>query len=504
MAEYVIVYFAKWYQFHIFVAKYNKNMSKIVGRKQEIEELERLYHSDRSEFVAVYGRRRVGKTFLIKQALKDRFTFQHTGVSPVDQEDEKNRLKTQLESFYFSLLNHGLEGFKQPKSWMEAFFLLTQLLQSLDKGQRMVIFIDELPWMDTPRSNFLSAFESFWNGWCSGHDNIMLIVCGSATSWILSNLSRNKGGLYGRLTCEIKLSPFTLKECEEYFEHENIEMSRYDIVQAHMVFGGMPYYLSYFRKGYSFEKNTDMILFGNKPRLHDEFNRLFNAIFTNAEDCKKIISLLATRNYGFTREEISKATGIPFGGGLTGMLASLIESDFLIRYTPYGKGMLEHYKLIDNFCLFWIKYVKNNQREASFMNDNCTSGIMKAWRGVAFEQVCWQHIIQIKRALGIEGVRTSISAWNQKGTESKTGAQVDMLIMRDDNIVNLCEMKFTSTLYCIDKEEEQKILHRIEALSNTLSDKQKVHLTLITTYGLQYGKHSGKIQKTINCEDLFT
>ena len=138
------------------------------------------------------------------------------------------------------------------------------------------------------------------------------------------------------------------------------------------------------------------------------------------------------------------------------------------------------------------------------MNDNCTSGIMKAWRGVAFEQVCWQHIIQIKRALGIEGVRTSISAWNQKGTESKTGAQVDMLIMRDDNIVNLCEMKFASTLYSIDKEEEQKILHRIEALSNTLSDKQKVHLTLITTYGLQYGKHSGKIQKTINCEDLFT
>ena len=235
----------------IFLLSLRQNivvMSTIIGRKQEIEELERLYYSDRAEFAAVYGRRRVGKTFLIKQALKDRFTFQHTGVSPVDQQDEKNRMRTQLESFFYSMLNHGLEGFKQPKTWMEAFYQLTQLLQKLDNGQRMVIFIDELPWMDTPRSGFLPAFESFWNGWCNGHDNVMLVVCGSATSWMLSNLSRSKGGLYGRVTDEMKVSPFTLKECEEYFEHENIELSRYDIIQSHMVFGGRPYLLIYFRK----------------------------------------------------------------------------------------------------------------------------------------------------------------------------------------------------------------------------------------------------------------
>ena len=206
----------------------------IVGRKEEIAELEALYNSGRSEFVAVYGRRRVGKTFLIKQALKGRITFQHTGVSPVDQGSDKNRFKTQLESFYYALLNHGLEGFKAPKSWMEAFFQLEQLLQNQDNGSRQVVFIDELPWMDTPRSGFLPAFESFWNGWCSGRDNIMLIVCGSATSWILSNLSRNKGGLYGRLTTEIKLSPFRLHECEEYFNQANIQMSRcnYSAVSA--------------------------------------------------------------------------------------------------------------------------------------------------------------------------------------------------------------------------------------------------------------------------------
>lgn len=479
-------------------------MSTIIGRKSEIEELERLYNSDRSEFVAVYGRRRVGKTFLIKQALKDRITFQHTGVSPVDQEGEKNRMKTQLESFYYSLLNHGLEGIQMPKSWMEAFYLLEQLLMQIDDGSRQVVFLDELPWLDTPRSGFLPAFESFWNGWCSGRDNIMLVVCGSATSWILGNLTRSKGGLYGRLTDDIKLSPFTLKECEDYFTHEEIELSRYDIAQAYMVFGGIPYYLSYFRKGLSFEKNVDKILFDRSPRLKDEFNRLFSAIFSNADDCKKIIRLLATRNSGFTREEIAKSTGLPLGGGLTNTLASLAESDFIQKYSPYGiPGKQERYKLIDNFCLFWLKYVEQNCKDSSFMSDNVTSDILKSWHGVAFEQLCWQHIIQIKRALEIGGVKTSLSAWCLKGNEEHRGVQIDMLIFRNDNVVNLCEMKFASSPYEIDKDENMRLRERIEALKSTLSPKQTVHLTMVTTYGVAHGKYSGIVQSQVRLDDLF-
>ncbi len=479
-------------------------MSYVIGRKSEIEEIEKHYRSDRPEFIAVYGRRRVGKTFLINQTLKGRITFHHTGVSPVDQEKGKSRMKVQLESFYFSLLSHGLEGFMMPKSWMEAFYQLEQLLLKLDDGNRQVVFIDELPWMDTPRSGFLPAFESFWNGWCSRRDNMMLVVCGSATSWILGNLSRSRGGLYGRLTDEIKLSPFTLKECEEYFTHAQIELSRYDIVQAHMVFGGIPYYLSYFEKGLSFERNTDKLLFGKNPRLKDEFNRLFNAVFGNPEDCKKIIRLLATRHSGFTREEIANATGLPFGGGLTDTLKALAESDFIFRYTPYGKqAREERYKLADNFCLFWVKYVEPNLSNVSFMTDNITSDIMSSWRGVAFEEVCWQHIAQIKKALEIGGVKSSVSAWNVKGNERQDGAQIDLLIVRDDKVVNLCEMKFAGDVYTIEKDEEAKIRNRIETLKKTLSKRQTVHLTLITTYGVAYGKHSGIVQKQVEMDDLF-
>ena len=476
----------------------------LIGRKEEITELEKLYNSDRAEFVAVYGRRRVGKTFLIKQALKERITFQHTGVSPVEQSSDKRRMSVQLESFYYSLLNHGLEGYKQPKTWMEAFFLLEQLLQDLDNGERQVVFIDELPWMDTPRSGFLPAFESFWNGWCSGRDNIMLIVCGSATSWILNNLEKSKGGLYGRLTADIKLSPFNLKECEEYFNHANIAMSRYDVLQSYMVFGGIPYYISYFQKGLSFEQNVDKILFGHKPRLRNEFNRLFAAIFNNPEECKKIVSLLATRHAGFTREEISKATGIALGGGLSNTLLALEESDFITKYTPYGKAKnVIQYKLIDNFCLFWQKYVETHKSDNSFAADHMTSDIMNKWRGVAFEEVCWEHIEMIKRTLQIAGVKSSISAWSIKGDDEHEGAQIDLLIVRNDGVVNLCEMKFASIPYSISKDEEMRLRHRIEMLKSTLSPKQTIHLTLITTFGIANGKHSGIVQREVNMDDLF-
>lgn len=479
-------------------------MNNLIGRKTEINELERLYSSERPEFVAIYGRRRVGKTFLIKQTFKGRMTFQHTGVSPVDLSSGVSLMKTQLESFYYSLLNHGLEGFSQPKSWLEAFFQLEQLLQRNDDGSRQLVFLDELSWMDTPRSGFLSAFESFWNGWCTGRDNVMVIVCGSASSWILGNLSRNRGGLYGRLTSEIKLSPFTLKECEQYFAHEHIEMSRYDIVQSHMVFGGIPYYLSCFRKGYSFERNVDKILFGPSPRLKDEFNRLFKAVFKNAEDCKKIVRHLASRHYGYTREEIAQATGLPLGGGMSNTLAALVESDFIMAYVPHGVSAKNvHYKLIDNFCLFWLKYVEANANDVSYMTDNATSDIMRSWRGVAFEEVCWQHIGQIKRALEIGGVKASISAWSIMGDKTHPGAQIDMLIARQDNVVNLCEMKFAGDTYTIDADEERKLRNRIYALKKTLKSKQTVHLTMVTTYGITPGKHSGIVQRQVTMDDFF-
>lgn len=240
-------------------------MSSIIGRDKEIKELVELYNSDKSEFVAVYGRRRVGKTFLIDEALKGKITFRHAGLSPVDEEGKKNSLKDQLKHFYFSLQMQGMKKSKCPSSWMEAFFMLSQLLEAKDNGKRQVVFLDELPWMDTPRSGFITAFEGFWNTWGCHRDNLMLVVCGSANSWMLDNLVNSHGGLYGRTTYEVKLSPFKLGECEQFLKKKGIRMSRYDIVQSYMVLGGIPYYLGYMKKGLSLAQNIDLLFLKRMP-----------------------------------------------------------------------------------------------------------------------------------------------------------------------------------------------------------------------------------------------
>ena len=271
-------------------------MSGIIGRKKEIEELLELFRSDRAEFVAVYGRRRVGKTYLVDETLGRHLTFRHAGLSPIDDNGKQNMFKDQLQHFYHSLLSQGMKKSHQPTSWLEAFYMLEMHLQRIDNGSRQVVFIDELPWMDTPRSKFVMALEGFWNGWACHRHNLMLVVCGSANSWMLDNLVNNHGGLYGRVTYEIKLSPFTLRESEEFFRSREVKLSRYDIVQSYMMLGGIPYYLNYFKRGQSLAQNIDRLFFAPNAILRDEYDRLFASVFSNPEEMKRIVKLLSKRH----------------------------------------------------------------------------------------------------------------------------------------------------------------------------------------------------------------
>ncbi len=479
-------------------------MSNIIGRNTEIEELMRLYRRNRPEFVAVYGRRRVGKTYLIKELFKDKMAFYHTGMSPFDAENT-NILQDQLKSFHNSLIRYGQEPSEHPKSWIEAFFMLERLLESLSGEQRQVVFIDELPWMDTPRSGFLSAFEHFWNGWGSGRDNLMLIVCGSATSWMEDNLINNHGGLYGRLTYEIKLSPFTLCECEAYFKAMDLRLTRYDIIQAYMAVGGIPYYLGFFRKGLSLGQNLDLLFFARNAKLKNEFDRLFSSLFSRPTNYKKIINLLATKHCGFTRDEIATATGIQKGGGFSKMLSALEASDFIVRYVPFGRSKREeHYKLVDNFCLFHGKFLANGEiTDPEFWEKNQNAQRLSVWKGIAFEEVCMKHIRQIKNALGIRGITSKESAWSLRGDDETEGTQIDLLIDRADRVVNLCEMKFYKEEFTIDKAYDKKLRHRTQTLVDNLPKNRNVHLTLITTYGLTYNEYFGQIQMLVTMDDLF-
>lgn len=480
-------------------------MKNIIGREKEMRELNKLYSSSLPQFVAVYGRRRVGKTFLVDQTLKDRITFRHAGLSPVDYQQKKNLMKEQLKSFYYSLVRQGMKKSKCPTSWLEAFFMLEMHLQTIDNGSRQVVFLDELPWMDTPRSGFVTALESFWNGWGCHRDNFMLVVCGSATSWIMDNLINNHGGLYGRLTCEMKLSPFTLKECELFFHNKQVKLSRYDIVQSYMALGGIPYYLSYFDSGHSLAQNIDNLFFVKDAKLHEEFDRLFASVFSRPEEMKKIVRLLSKRHAGFMLDEIVQKTGITAGGSLSNLLKALIASDFVIRYVPFGCSKREvYYKLVDPFCIFYLRYVpENSNYVTSFWQQNQASQSIVSWRGFAFEEVCLLHIDQIKQALGILGVSTRQSSWALRGNKEEEGAQIDLIIQRADHIVNMCEMKFYGEDFTVDKVYRKKLDHREKVLTEKLSRKDRVHPVLITTYGLTYNEYGSIFQNVVTIDQLF-
>ncbi len=478
-------------------------MDKIIGRKREKEELLHLYESGRPEFVAIYGRRRVGKTFLVKELFKQNLSFYHTGLSPYDT-SRRITARKQIEAFYASMFNFGLDEKACPQTWMEAFRMLGQLLDSQSDGtSRQLIFIDELPWMDTPRSNFLGALEYFWNSWCAWRDNVMLIVCGSATSWMLDNLINNKGGLYDRITWQIKLSPFTLAECRHFFEMKQIPMSDYSLTETYMILGGVPYYLNYFRNGKSTAQNIDILFFDKNAKLKDEFKRLFASLFINPDDYITIIKLLAYQHNGFTRDELANKLGVKSGGSLTKMLEALIASDFIVSYYPFGQHKILKYKLCDCFCRFYVHFIEGKTSiEPDFWQHNVNSPSINNWKGYMFEQVCFNHVDQIKQALGISGVSSEEAEWIVRGDNNEPGTQVDMLIIRKDNIVNLCEMKFLTREYAPNLDDENTLRKRIALLQEKISFNQTIHLTLVTTAGLKQNAHSGIFQNVITLNQL--
>ena len=479
----------------------------IVSRKQEQLVLKQLQDEPTAQFLAVYGRRRVGKTFLIREYFEDGFAFMHTAVSPMElkEKDQKLLYRVQLDEFAASLSKYGCTDTTPIKNWFDAFHRLETLLDSRRKTKKkMVVFIDELPWLDTPRSGFLSAFEHFWNGWGAGKHNLLLIVCGSATTWMLDNLINSKGGLYGRTTREMHIHPFTLAETETYFRHRGVTMDRYDLVQTYMVLGGVAYYMSYFKPGNSLAQNIDELFFAENGFLQNEYDRLFTSLFADNNQYRKIVELLSRNRYGLQREAIAEGTGIAIGGTLSKMLKALVKSDLVTTYYNFGESKHNlYYKLTDMFCLFYLGFVlKNPTNNRTFWYDNQNSPKLNAWRGLAFEDVCFVHQQQIRAALGISGVHSEIYPWHLSADGKTKGAQIDMIIERADRVVNLCEMKFTQNEFAIDKAYDEKLRDRLGTLSRMIG-KKNLQPTLVTTYGLKKNIYSNRIQRLITMDDLF-
>jgi len=482
----------------------------ITGREKEQKKLKDLYNSRKAEFVAVYGRRRVGKTYLIDETFSDNIVFRHAGLSPIgideDDSSKKNHMKDQLEHFYHSLVMHGTTLKNPPKSWLEAFYMLEQFLTDIDdQKRRLLIFLDEIQWMDTPRAGFMTGLEAFWNSWACYKHNVMLIVCGSSTSWILDKLVNNHGGLYGRLTYELELQPFSLRECEQFFMEKGFALSRYDIVQAYMTVGGIPYYLNFFDKSLSIPQNIQSIFFDKGAPLKNEFNRLFSSLFTNPEIMKSIVIAMNSKNRGLTRSELLSKTGIKDSGSFSKQLKALESGSFIIKYDSFGNGKKDSfYKLTDPFCIFYLRFVSDSssRKKNEWINLAGTQSV-SAWNGLAFENLCFNHIKQIKNGHGISGVSTNESLWSKKGSDDTEGAQIDLIIERRDNVINMCEIKFYNDEFTANKECHFALMRRERLLREIVPKKASIHNTLITTFGLRQVEYFGDFINTITLDDLF-
>ena len=474
----------------------------IIGRKEERRILLSLSKSKQSEFAVVYGRRRVGKTYLVRELFEGKFAFYHTAISPFDMSDSELLYRQQLKAFSESLRMYGDYHNEVPSDWFEAFSWLKELLIRKGNSGRHIVFIDELPWMDTPRAGFIAAFEHFWNGWGAGCHNLFLIVCGSATTWINDKILNNTGGLYGRATREIHLSPFNLSETYEYFKSRGLSIDRYDTLHAYMVVGGIPYYLSYFEKGLSVAQNIDNMFFKKDSKLQVEFIRLYQSLFKDSEKYMGIVKFLATKRIGFTRKEICTSLGISSGAGITVLLQSLEASDFIIKYIPTGGSVRDaRYKLIDFFTLFYCNFADKVKVSTGFWENSLHNPQLNAWRGFAFEEVCYAHQDRIKSALGISGINANISPWINNEKDSNT--QIDMVIDRDDRVVNICEIKFYSGVFSITKQYDLELRNKVSAFTEQSKKKKNPHLTIITTFGLKQNMYSGSVQRVITMEDLF-
>ena len=468
----------------------------VIGRDKEKAALKQYVESGEPEFLVVYGRRRIGKTYLIREYFSGKFDFHVTGLANGKKEEQLHVWNTAIRNCFGGQDSNAT-------GWLDAFELLKVKLEKHGKSKRKIVFIDEAPWMDTPKSGFLTALEHFWNGWASGRSDIFLIICGSATSWVVKNLLKDKGGLHDRVTRRMRLLPFTLKEVEDYFREREYNLGRYRICEAYMIFGGVPYYLSLLGKGLSLPQNVDALCFDDDGPMRSEFQEVYSTLFRNSENYITVVTALSTKAKGLTRDEIIQETGLSSGGGLTKVLDELELCGFIRAYPSFSMDeSLCLYQLTDHFSLFHLRFIKGKRpKNPRFWTSNLESPSLSAWKGYAFEQVCLSHYEQIKRALGISAISTEMSSWRSR--QSSPGAQIDLLFDRKDDVINICEMKYSKAEYSISAKEEAGLRNKIAVFEAETRTKKAVHLTMVTTYGVAMNRHSGVYHSEVTLDELF-
>lgn len=479
------------------------SIAAVVGRKAEQQELGDALGSGRPELIAIYGRRRVGKTYLVRTFYAEQLCFELTGIRDATRAQ-------QLAMFARAMEPHVGQRIATPPDWPSAFQALARLLEGQRwDGARKVIFFDELPWLASRRSGFLAALDHFWNSWASRQQNLIVVVCGSAASWMIQKVLHDKGGLHNRVTRTLALYPFRLHEAEAFLKHRGVTLDRKQILELYMALGGIPYYLDYVRRGRSAAQTIDALFFAGQAPLRDEFDKLYAALFEQHERHIKVIRALAKKQSGLTRNQLVRATQLPTGGSLSTILAELETTGFILQTVPFAKTSRDSvYRLVDEYSLFFLRWVDGKRSAANevgaWLRDRLTPA-GQAWGGYAFENVCLTHVSCLKRALGISGVQTQHSTWSYGPANiGERGAQIELLIDRKDGVINLCEMKFSDTAYEISKKYAGELRTKEEIFRRVTGTRKTIFVTIVSPYGVKPNQHAQALfQGVVTADDLY-
>jgi uncharacterized protein len=472
----------------------------IAGRLKEIEQLNEALSSQQAEMIVLYGRRRIGKTFLIEQLYGKQadYFFHTTGIKDGPMKEQLAEFSRQIgDAFY-----NGASISPQ-KTWLDTFRELSTAIDNSHPDKKVILFLDELPWLCTKRSRLLQAIDYYWNRYWKNNPRIKLVLCGSSASWIIRKVINDKGGLHNRLTYQLLLQPFTLAETKEFLKQKNINLSNQQIVQIYMAIGGVPYYLTQVKKGKSATQVIDQLCFQKNALLYDEFNKLFSSLFEDADYYKELIRVIAKKRSGLSLTEIEQnCPGLSSGGTLTTKLKDLEDAAFIKSFMPLGhKRQGKYFKVIDEYCYFYLQWIEPIKNELSldysenqqWMNIAGTAKYY-SWQGYAFELVCYKHLNLIRKSLDIhQGV--TISSWRYlpKKLEVKKGAQIDLLFDRKDGVVTLCEIKYTEKPFAIDKTYSENIKQKIMTYREQTRTKKHINVAFISANGLKDNNYSQEL-----------
>jgi AAA+ ATPase superfamily predicted ATPase len=468
-------------------------MKQFIGRKVEIAQLTALIDLPRPSIAVIYGRRRVGKSELIRHVTQGKNVLSFEGL-------EGQPKHKQIKNFLFQLSAQSNIREKNISDWPDALILLRTLTQD---GQ-WIIILDEFQWMANYQNELVSVIKMIWEKYLSQNPDLTLILCGSIASFMKSKVLKSSA-LYGRTDYELNLHELNLSEISEFFPGKGSD----EVIDTAMLVGGIPKYLELISEYPSLYDALEPLAFSQDGFFKTEYDRLFASHFGKKPIFMKIIQTLATNPYGLTTGKLAKEMQVASGGTLCHQLDDLESAGFLHSIIPFDKpegSKLRKYILMDAYVRFYHSIIRGSMKETTPPNTQfhaiMSSPRYAAWAGMAFEFLCMRHHKEISRILGFHGIPYTAGPFFQRKTLDTPGVQIDLLFERSDKILVLCEMKYL--LASVPGDIIDQVNRKVSALQEKYPGRTILKVLLTKTGSTETVAKKGYFFRIIRADELIT